>query len=177
MPGRDGSGQLFPEEVIPERDLAYIAGLFDGEGSVVIDRSHSNSYRLKVAFTMTNQEGIAHCAQTFGGRVFPSPPPRRRWSPRYQWHIHGDKAYRFLKAIRPFTRVKSPEIDIALAFFEAYRTVRWQRVTPARIEAGEKARRALAACHPRSAKLNRQHRRKGGSAPTLFNPTAQPALL
>src|SRR6476620_2744467 len=85
---------------------AYYAGLFDGEGSVII-RSVKPAARymsLRVTLTISHQPTIASLKAIFGGS---STAPIRRGPgrPLYQWSITGTAAIAFLRAIRPWSVV------------------------------------------------------------------------
>jgi hypothetical protein len=103
--------------------LAYTAGLFDGEGSIVIgcgkrpDR-RAPQYWLQVGITNTDREIIDWLLATFGGHVSDNShaPSRRRQRPCWAWRVMSNEAATFLESILPYLRIKREQALIALEF-------------------------------------------------------------
>lgn len=121
-----------------ELTLAYFAGLFDGEGCVAprnIWRAKTSgrhdagrklrSVYVRVAISMTDTIALWDLQRQFGGNVY----RERRNNPNpkhlidYIWVIGSQKACAFLRSIRPYTRIKTAQIDVALALQD--RIDRW----------------------------------------------------
>lgn len=104
---------LTPEE------RAYMAGFFDGEGSVGIMRQSSNGkYCAQISIAQNRPAVLQKFHDVFGGALhfdegkttLPNGEPISRNV--YRWKIAGDIATRaFLDVIRPYAIVKAPEID------------------------------------------------------------------
>jgi hypothetical protein len=85
----------------------YLAGFFDGEGSVSVGhysrvrhnshgRIESEAFSLTVSFTNKNQRVLKEMQQEFGGAF------RARTSKPYsEWRIQGGDALHFLELIHP----------------------------------------------------------------------------
>jgi len=94
--------------------LAYVVGLFDGEGSITICVSkpkkgtESPHYWLQVSITNTDRELIEWLHTTFGGHISDNSHYRNRKGrrPCWAWRIMSMQAMEFLSAIQPFLRVK-----------------------------------------------------------------------
>lgn len=103
--------------------LAYTAGLFDGEGSIVIgcgkraDR-RVPQYWLQVGITNTNREIIDWLLATFGGHVSDNShsPSRRKQRPCWAWRVMSNEAAMFLEVILPHLRIKREQAMIAVEF-------------------------------------------------------------
>jgi hypothetical protein len=92
-----------------ESALAYIAGLFDGEGCI----TRANSYPI-VQIGMTDRDVIEYLA-TLGGTIRVEQPPGNR-KPLYRWRVMaGREVAEFLAAIFPFLRVKRQQAEDAIA--------------------------------------------------------------
>lgn len=102
----------------------YWAGLFDGEGCVYISKNNrTNSVRgqfqVCVEVRMTSEEPIRLLKDEFGGTVCVKPAkPDKNWRESFSWAVRSLKAKTFLERIRPFTVVKSKQIDLAIEFQE-----------------------------------------------------------
>jgi hypothetical protein len=105
---------------IPNTDdltLAYVAGLVDGEGSIVIGCSHRANrlpnHWLQVGITNIDKELIDWLLNTFGGHLSDySHRPRHCWV----WRVMGNEAKQFLQSILPYLRIKKKQAEIAIAF-------------------------------------------------------------
>ncbi len=95
-------------------DLAYMAGLFDGEGCVQIAKS--GHYSLACQVSMANEFMPSWFRFSFGGSVHLRPRIGENWKDQWVWTIHGPKAARFLEAILPYLILKKPQAEIGLKF-------------------------------------------------------------
>ena len=106
--------------------LAYVAGLFDGEGSIVIGCSLGRTnrknpcYFLQVGITNTDRELIDWLHRTFGGHVSDNShsPSRSKQRPCWAWRVTSRQAHGFLKKILPYLRTKKTQANIAIEFQE-----------------------------------------------------------
>ena len=98
----------FDPAPISERDLVYLAGLFDGEGCVVV-KSHR---RAGITLSMNDEPTITWLQATFGGRLL-------RQKKQYRWELDrvADLAW-LLPRLIPFTRLKRLRLEAALALVE-----------------------------------------------------------
>ena len=139
-------------ETVQEVDLAYAAGLFDGEGTVDIARptlrkpTYSPRHTLQIKVGNTSPGVIMWLRSVFGGSITKRllRPPRR---PLWVWSLSTLQAKNFLESVLPFLRIKQQEATIAIELQEAVmkykakmmRTNRWAK--PFRLEEEEIQRR------------------------------------
>lgn len=105
--------------------IAYIAGLFDGEGSVRlrlrertrvghsrgrIYNHHQKEFELQTQITNKNIDCLNLCKDRYGGRIYKV----ARKVPIYRWMTEGTKALAFLNEIHPYVIIKKPHIDAIL---------------------------------------------------------------
>lgn len=102
-------------------DIAYIAGFFDGEGTISITKTNEKrtkrkrpAYGLQVSVTQLTLEPLDLIMDIFGGRIRPYRTPQGK--PAHRWQAMSKQAGDFLEAIKPFARCKLEEIEIALEF-------------------------------------------------------------
>lgn len=99
-------------------DLAYFAGIFDGEGCLVL---HTRTYRkkdgdlsgpsyLEVSICNNNEWLIQQVKFAFGGNVY------HRADKIWVWQARSKIALEFIQAIRPYARLKRPQIEIGIVF-------------------------------------------------------------
>ena len=110
----------------------YLAGLFDGEGSIVISKRHyilksgvrAPYFTLVVCVVNTHLPTILMLRETFqakGSYVFPmakySPSLKGRIPrPCWKWHVASDIAETFLHRVLPHLLIKKEEAYLALEF-------------------------------------------------------------
>tara|TARA_Y100001938_G_C8081812_1_gene429615 strand:+ start:597 stop:1010 length:414 start_codon:yes stop_codon:yes gene_type:complete len=103
-----------------ESDIAYIAGLFDGEGTVGFYRRmetkkdrgkprKSFAYRINVEIAMTDRSVLLWLQQcTKLGTV--NKKPRKGHKMQWRWRCSFRNAYVFLLLISPYSHIKTPMI-------------------------------------------------------------------
>ena len=116
--------------MIRESDLAYIAGLFDGEGSINITRrperkkKHkgkgyrvSNSMRISMEISMTDQSVLIWLHEVLGvGTLTDKPRKGRRkdgtkYLMQWKWRCTFRDAYYVCKLFWPYAHTKLPKIQ------------------------------------------------------------------
>lgn len=102
--------------------LEYMAGFFDGEGSVSIiltrrPNQRSPRYQLAVCVVQVDPTVLREFKDRFGGNVFAQATHlHRRWTPTFRWHVNCENAARFLEAILDKLVVKRHDAEIGLEF-------------------------------------------------------------
>ena len=133
---------------ILEKDRAYFAGLFDGEGTVRITKGiHKNKngnnnthYSLHVSFDLTYKPVLLRMQMYFGGNVQAKNMDKLRnnpsalkaaaagitspekWKREYLYYLSGRDALYFLKVIKPFSDEKQQQVELAIQYEEGRRT-------------------------------------------------------
>lgn len=123
--------------MLTTEELAYIAGIVDGEGSIGLitvmgnhrpakrrnSRSagkehpgHSPQTKMRVSVGMTERSIPEWLCSEFGGYLTYREFPDKNWKPRCDWTATSQIAARFLEAILPYLRIKKVQAEIALAF-------------------------------------------------------------
>lgn len=96
-----------------DTELAYIAGVLDGEGYIgVYGEKH---HVLTVGVKMCDPEAIGAIVDAFGGT---NSGYENQFAYVFRWIVANRRAYDFLKAIRPFLRVKAEQADWAIEYYE-----------------------------------------------------------
>jgi hypothetical protein len=101
-------------EKLSEYDLAYAAGLIDGEGCIgIYPNSHNGNYQLRLSVEMTDKIGLSVLWRLFGGKWYykKAVAPRKA---RYVWMTFNREAASACKALRPYLRVKAKQVDNVL---------------------------------------------------------------
>jgi len=101
-------------------DLAYTAGIMDGEGSIGIAKHKSRSckrgYTLELCVQVTSSdEWLCQWFKFgFGGSLGHS--TNNAGNPMWHWMIVARKAMGFLKLILPYLKLKQPQAELAIKF-------------------------------------------------------------
>lgn len=106
-------------------DLAYIAGIFDGEGYVGIQsdgkkaKHGKRNLRLRVAVSSTDEWLCQYLKFAIGGGVIKLRRASETLKPCWQWEISYRQAGDFLKLILPYLHLKKPQAELAIKFQDA----------------------------------------------------------
>jgi hypothetical protein len=103
--------------MVGDNELAYAAGLFDGEGSISLTRHRSNRWPSpQVAVASTDYEVLEWFRAHFGGNIVMKQPRASSHSVSYDWRLTDRRALEFLKLIRPYLVIerKIRRIDLLL---------------------------------------------------------------
>lgn len=97
--------------------LSYIAGIFDGEGCVLINGSN---FSVIVTIINTHRGLIDYIHNHFPGSLYIRRPNHSHphYKPVYIWRIICSRAIQFLRDIAPFTIVKKERIGKVLDFYD-----------------------------------------------------------
>ena len=126
--------------MIPDTDLAYIAGLFDGEGSIHFRRGvekkkkHkgggyriSNSLRLSMEITMTDQSVLAWLHEVLKVGTLNKKPRKglrkdgTKYLMQYRWRCTFRDAYYVCCLIWPWAHTKLPKIQQVIEHYARQR--------------------------------------------------------
>ena len=98
-------------------NLSYLAGFFDGEGSIsILKRTRENcktSHFLRVSIGQKDGETLDWVKDNFGGNVY-----LVKRDNSFVWAITDLKAYNFCKIIAPYLQYKRPQAELAIKFYE-----------------------------------------------------------
>ena len=110
-------------------DLAYFAGIFDGEGAIGITKHVSkNGYKRGYYFELVVQlaNSVEWLPQSlkmaFGGHISFQDASKGSFVgklPLWRWTAHARQAALFLKAILPYLKLKHYQAEIAIQFQDA----------------------------------------------------------
>ncbi len=90
-----------------EHDLIYLAGLFDGEGSIGIwSNGKKNGKRIEMEIKMAHEPIMDWLVATFGGTKVSRPQPNG-WEHQWRWRVTGGKARRLYRAVSPHLKIKT----------------------------------------------------------------------
>lgn len=107
-----------------EKELykAYLAGLIDGEGSILLEHAHSNEYRSPaVSISTTTPELFNNLVETYGGSIS-NKKERNGNLPAVQYKVKGDKALILLNDVLPYLK-HYKKINRAKHLVENYKNV------------------------------------------------------
>jgi len=109
-----------------ETDIAWAAGILDGEGCLYINRHRANpknktkteSFRLYLKITMGHRPTIAKLYDIFRvGSVLLHQPKSSKVSASHSWVVPTRQAEMVLDQMKPFVFTKLEELAIAEEFF------------------------------------------------------------
>ncbi len=110
-------------------DIAYMAGIVDGEGSITIGNYSSNKktgilhYQTILGITNTSKDLLDWIHKTFGGNVWKysaKQTPKNSRQECYRWVATGDLLTHICELIHPFVICKKKQVEIMLAMRATY---------------------------------------------------------
>lgn len=99
-------------------NLAYTAGIVDGEGCISISKRKIKSsiiYFLVVTIVNTNPQLVEYLHSSFGGH-FRKRRQYKLYRPVYCWQVSSKSAGEFLKLLFPYLLLKKPQAELAFRF-------------------------------------------------------------
>jgi hypothetical protein len=106
--------------LVTETELAYAAGIVDGEGSVSLIRSRLNRFPSpQVSVCSTDRELVAWFKARFGGTIAIKRKRKPHHSDAYDWKLIDRNALRFLALVRPYLTIqrKVARVDMLLELY------------------------------------------------------------
>lgn len=97
-------------------NIAYVAGLIDGEGSIHIEETKGKWYapRMTLGMTLPALEVMEDLHKEFGGTLRLFRKSTDKWAEAWMWHIHGEDCRVLLEKALPYLRIKKDHALIAL---------------------------------------------------------------
>ena len=101
-----------------ERDIAYLAGLIDGEGHIRIAYTVANQFSKKHQWSMaivisnTNTEVLNWVKKKFGGYVYRSQKATKFHKAAFKWVLNTKEANRLSKIVLPFSIIKRRQLQL-----------------------------------------------------------------
>lgn len=125
-------------------DMQYVAGFFDGEGSVGLYKNGNGKYYLRSQLAQNvncfSKQLFSELKAAFGGNVSVQTTTHGE---KFNWQLSGDKLIKFLRELRPHLRFKHEQVDVGLLWKEnqkpIQRDVSTGRILPGVDPFGEKA--------------------------------------
>jgi hypothetical protein len=95
-------------------NLAYLAGLIDGEGTVEarIDSRHETWLSIRISIANSNHTVIDWLKITFGGNVCPRKTYKAHHLPQKAWSVSGLAAIEIAKATLPYAIIKKEQLEV-----------------------------------------------------------------
>ena len=115
-------------------DLAYTAGIIDGEGTIGITeigtrdgskntrRRRSPQHRIYIAVAMTDAAIPLLLSEMFGGTIHTYEYNPGRHRPQTRWYLTGPRAVLCMEALIPYLRLKKAQAEIAVRFQKQFVT-------------------------------------------------------
>jgi hypothetical protein len=122
--GHDGARFTLLRDREPTRDIAWLAGLLEGEGYFGVNRSGTGTYPT-ITLEMTDEDVVRRAAAALGAiRVTRDEPRDGRWRTTYVATISGSAAAEWMRRLRPLMgRRRTQAIDAARAGYRPIRLV------------------------------------------------------
>lgn len=98
-----------------DEECAYLAGMVDADGSVILRQQSSGSYSMEVVVYNVNEPLMRWLESTFGGHVRSEKRVKYSgWRIRWIWGAGGSHAREVLEWIEKYMHVKKPQALLAI---------------------------------------------------------------
>jgi len=107
-----------------KEDLAYLAGIVDGEGCIHIGKDNGSwgnrtpRYILVLQVSMVDKTPLLLAQFAFGGYLRLRHRKNLKWKPLWEWGIKSAKAVSCLRDLLPYLRTKRAEAELGITFWE-----------------------------------------------------------
>ncbi len=95
--------------------LAYVAGIFDGEGCVGFGRCRTAVFP-RIFVSNTNRDLLEALRDQFGGDINPASNRKAGWKQGWNWRLSWTAAVEFLDKISPYLRIKNRQAHTVFAW-------------------------------------------------------------
>lgn len=116
-----------------ELELAYLAGFFDGEGTIIICKDKSRlgnvNYRLRVGASQVIPAPITMLQDKFGGLTQIHKKSSLSHRDIFTWQLHSQKAKEFLKCLLPYLTVKRDQAMFAITWVDQNKKFKGKKKT------------------------------------------------
>ena len=116
-------------------DIAYLAGLFDGEGSVYFKKTRQKKHKrpgkpthnvmvIRIEMSMTDKSvmewvfNLVKCGNLKLNVKNKSPSSKPHWKDQWRWRCSHRDAYQVAKLIWPFAQVKLHKLEQIIDHYE-----------------------------------------------------------
>ena len=110
-------------------DAAYVAGLFDGEGSVYFKRMDKIKHKrpgkhvhkvwiVRMEMAMTDKDTIKWCHELFGCGHFGERKVQKGYKRQWRWRVSHRDALYVAKIMWPYSQVKLHKIEQIIDHYE-----------------------------------------------------------
>ena len=108
--------------MIRESDAAYLAGLFDGEGSITYKKykerkkkgnkvNYYNCWRISMEVSMTDESVLRWMIEVLGCGTLNKKPRKNGHKMQYRWRCVFRDAYYVCRVLWPYAHTKLPKIQ------------------------------------------------------------------
>lgn len=105
---------------LSETELAYLAGLTDGEGCLTFSDNGTGCIRPLYQIIMTDEAIVRWVGDILGvyTRQFAKHRALPHHKDQFKVRLTGERAVIFLKLIHPYLRVKRPQAEVLIAWLD-----------------------------------------------------------
>lgn len=122
---------------LTQTNRAWVAGFFDGEGSIYITKTKGPYYSLIVKISQVDRTPLAKVQNMYGGSL------SQAKTGIYYWSLCNQNAINFIKSINKYLVSKNLEATEALKFEKVTKQKGQYKLTPTQIKSRESIYKTL----------------------------------
>jgi hypothetical protein len=117
-----------------EPDLAYLAGILDGEGCITLCQVGRSRYSTQIFIANTDERLVHWVHSRFGGSIALRRKPKdSRHKPLWMWLLSGPSVEPFLTAVLPYLVLKHEQASLLLEYRKTVTAIGTNNLTPTHI--------------------------------------------
>lgn len=99
------------------RNILYLAGIIDGEGTIGISKQKERQYHLYIQVGNTSEPLMKYLKDNYGGKYCGQSKKENRMN-SFIWYDNCRKAVNIIKQIQPYLVIKTQQADLAIRAYE-----------------------------------------------------------
>lgn len=110
-----------------EIDLAYLAGIIDGEGCISIVKYPWGHFNCRISVVNTDVRLMVWLQESWGGGLSTPRQVKPHWKPTMMWILSGEKAVDLIKELQPYLMLKKEQAEVFLSYWELHQRLQVSR--------------------------------------------------
>lgn len=95
-------------------ELAYLAGIIDGEGSIQLVKNNKGSYTTRITVSNTDLRLIHWLMYSLGGSYYEQKKHNKNYKPTYHWVLSSKHTHNILLKVLPYLKLKKEQANILI---------------------------------------------------------------
>jgi hypothetical protein len=109
-------------------ELAYLAGIIDGEGCFHICNPGGKTHTLRLFVMNTSKPLIDYLYKTYGGFQYSRKKENSNWKIRHEWFVDRAIVDELMPLLGPYLIIKKEHLEVAIEFRKTFQSRDYHKV-------------------------------------------------